>query len=632
MAVFPRIFGQPVPAREVVEELEEATVRFAGDAGDGMQLVSARFAAASRQSGNVVGTLPEPPAEIRAYAGTLANVCSFQVHISRRMEHTPGDVLHTLVALNPAALRANLDDLAPGGNLIVNTDGFTAKDLEAAGYAGNPLLDGSLQRFRLVSLPIDQLNLEAVREVNLSPREAQRCRNFYLLGFVCWLYERPLEPTLRWVREKYEKNPVLIEANSRALEAGHQQAQQERATRYRIGKAEMPPGRYRTITGTEALTAGVLTAAQLTGLPLVFSCFPVTPANELLHRLCEYPQSHVKLIQAEDELAALQFALGASFGGALGVAASSGPGLSLQGEALGLAVMSELPCVLIGMQRAGPATGMPSKVEQADLLQSLYGRPGECPLIVLAAATPSDGFSLFLDAVRLAVRYMTPVILLTDGYLARAAETWRVPAVADLPPLDVPQAARRGGDSAFLPYQRDERLARLWAPPGTAGFEHRTGGLEKENLTGNVSFEPLNHEAMVRTRALKIANAADEIPLLSVSAAEPADLLVLGWGSTLAAIQSAVRRCRGRGMPVVSAHLRHLHPLPKNTAEVLRRYGRVLIPELNAGQLRQVLRAACGVDAIGLNKIQGRPFLVSEIEREIETIFKLQISDCRLQI
>lgn len=605
------------PPRGAIVELDEATIRFAGDAADGMQLVGAQFAATSSRAGNVVCTLPDLPAEIRAITGTLANVSAFQVHFSSRPHHTPGGPLDALVAMNPAALNANLVDLSVNGILIVNADAFTPDNLEKAGFAFNPLQDDGLKSYTLHAIPMNQLNHEAVARVNLNAREAERCRNFFALGVVCWLYERSLDSTLQWVRATYAKNPAIIEASTRTLKAGYQHGETIGVVQRRVRKADIPPGPYRTITGNEALTAGLLAVPTQAKRPLVFACFPLTPANEVLHQMCDEKQPNVTVIQAEDDLAALQIAIGASFGGAIGVTATTGPGLSLQSDALGLAVISELPCVIIDIQRAGPSLGMPAKTEQADLLLALGGRHGECPLIVLAPATPSDCFSMALEAVRLAVRYMSPVVVLVDTYLARCAESWRIPSLAELPAIDMP-----AGSASALPYERDDRLSRPWIVPGTPDREHRTGGLEKEDRTGNVTFDPLNHAAMVKTRAKKIANVANEIPPLVVLGDEQADLLVVGWGSTFGAIESAVERCRRRGLSVALAHLRYLNPLPKNTGEVLKRHRKILVPELNAGQLCQVLRATYLVDPVSMSKVQGRAFLVGEIERKIEELIR----------
>jgi 2-oxoglutarate ferredoxin oxidoreductase subunit alpha len=619
-------YGAPAPSsapKGPIEERDAVTIRFAGDAGDGMQLVGTQFTTASAIHGNAVCTLPDHAAEIRAPVGTLAGVSGFQVHFSKHAIHTSGDRLNALVAMNPAALKANVSDLEPKGLLIVNTDGFTTDELDKAGYSTNPLSDGSLSSFRVLPMPMDQLNREAVSRVNLSPREADRCKNFFALGLVFWLFERPMEPTLRWIRDTYAKNPAMIEANTRTLNAGYRYGEMCPAlpVHYRVGKAEIPAGRYRNISGTDAMTLGLLTAAQLTKLSLIFASFPLVPANELLHKLCEYKQPNVKVIQAEDDLAAINLALGASFGGALGVTATTGPGLALQSETLGLAVMSELPCVVIDIQRAGPGNGMPSKTEQADLLQALHGRNGESPLIVLAVATPSDGFAVILEAVQLAIRHMTPVVVLADAYLIHSAERWQIPNLTDLAAIEVPHAAPVVGKD-FLPYERNERLARPWAVPGTPGLEHRTGGLEKEALTGNVSYDPANHEKMVAARARKIALVADDIPVLTAQGPTQGELLVLGWGSTFGAIAAAVERCQRKGLSVAAAHLRHLHPLPRNMGEVLKQYRKILVPELNAGQLCQILRATFLVDGVSLSKMHGQPFLVSEIERKIEEMLQ----------
>jgi 2-oxoglutarate ferredoxin oxidoreductase subunit alpha len=612
------------PPRGPVEDLDEVTIRFAGDAGDAMLLTGNQFGNASAACGNDVSTLPDPPAEIRAPAGSLAGVGALQVHFSRDAAHTPGDLLNALVAMNPAALRAHLADLEPGGILVVNADAFTLDNLQLAGYAANPLTDGSLKGYKLLAVPITTLNRAAVAPAKLTPRQADRCKNFFALGLACWLYERPVDPTLRWVQQKFAGNPSLVEAHGLTLLAGYAYGETTDAlpVHYRVAVAPLPPGRYRRVTGGEAMALGLTAAADRARLPLVYAGYPISPATDLLHRLCELKHFGVQAVVAEDEIAAINMALGAAYGGALGATATSGPGLSLKVETLGLAVMAELPLVVLDVQRAGPSTGLPTKTEQADLLMALFGRHGECPLPVLAVSSPSDGFAVALEAVRLAVRYMTPVLVLSEGYLANGAETWRVPAPDELPRIDVPRPAPRdpAANPPFLPYGRDERLARPWAVPGTAGLEHRTGGLEKEDPTGAVSYDPLNHEWMVQTRARKIAHIADDIPELAVDGPADGDLLVLGWGGTHGAIRAAVGRARRKRLAVASAHLRYLNPMPRNTAEVLRRYRKVLVPELNAGQLRLWLRATYLIDTIGLNKVQGRPFLVSEIERKIEAV------------
>jgi 2-oxoglutarate ferredoxin oxidoreductase subunit alpha len=610
-------------ARNKVEELDAVTIRFAGDSGDGMQLAGTQFTNASAILGNDISTLPDFPAEIRAPAGTLAGVSGFQVHFSKYDIHTPGDSLNTLVAMNPAALKTNLKDLETGGILIINSDAFGTGDLHKAGYKNNPLEDGSLKGYRLFQVPINKLNREAVAEVKLSPREADRCKNFFALGLVYWLYERPLEPTLRWIREKFAKNPAVLEANTRTLKAGYNYGETTDAmpVHYRVAKAEIKPGRYRKITGNEALALGLVTATQLADIPLVYASYPITPASDILHHLSDLKRYGVRTMQAEDEIAAIGMAIGASFGGAMGVTATSGPGICLKSEAIGLAVMTELPCVIVDVQRGGPSTGLPTKTEQADLLQAMFGRNGECPACIVAPCSPADCFNMTFEAIRLAISFMTPVFLLSDGYLANGAEPWLIPDPSKLPKITVrhPTEPNGNGNGAphFLPYKRDDRLVRQWAIPGTAGLEHRIGGLEKEDITGNVSYDPANHEHMIRTRAQKIANIANDIPELKVKGPEEGDLLVIGWGGTYGAITTAVERAQRKGYKIAAAHLRYLNPMPRNTGAVLKRYKKVLIPELNCGQLRMLLRATFLVDAAGLNKIQGRPFLVSEIEEKI---------------
>jgi 2-oxoglutarate ferredoxin oxidoreductase subunit alpha len=604
--------------------LESVTIRFCGDSGDGMQLAGTQFTNSSAILGNDISTLPDFPAEIRAPAGTLAGVSGFQVHFSSTDIHTPGDRLNTLVAMNPAALKTNLKDLEPGGILVVNSDAFGTGDLHKAGYKNSPLEDGSLKGYRLFRIPINTLNRAAVSEVKLSPREADRCKNFFALGLVYWLYERPLEPTLRWIRDKFGKNPAVLEANTRTLKAGYNYGETTETlpVHYKVSRAHLKPGKYRKITGNEALAIGLVSATSLANLPVVYASYPITPASDILHHLSDLKRFGVRTIQAEDEIAAMGMAIGASFGGALGVTATSGPGICLKSEAIGLAIMTELPCVIIDVQRGGPSTGLPTKTEQADLLQAMFGRNGECPACILAPCSPADCFAMMFEAARLAVSFMTPVILLSDGYLANGAEPWLIPRVEDLPKIKVshPLVANSNGngEARFLPYKRDDRLVRQWAIPGTAGLEHRIGGLEKEDVTGNVSYDPQNHEHMVKTRAKKIANIANDIPELRVVGPEEGDLLVIGWGGTYGSSITAVQRAQRKGYKVAQAHLRYLNPMPRNLGAVLKRYKKILVPELNAGQLRLLLRSEFLVDAVGLNKIQGRPFLVSEIEQKIE--------------
>jgi 2-oxoglutarate/2-oxoacid ferredoxin oxidoreductase subunit alpha len=604
--------------------LESATIRFAGDSGDGMQLAGTQFTNSSAILGNDISTLPDFPAEIRAPAGTLAGVSGFQVHFSSTEVFTPGDELDALVAMNPAALKTNIKDLKKGGILIVNSDAFTASDLHKAAYKESPLEDKSLREYHVYRVAINKLNREAVAEVKLSPREADRCKNFFALGLVYWLYERPLETTLRWIREKFSKNAAVLEANTRSLKAGYNYGETTEAlpVHYEVPPAAIKPGRYRKITGNEALALGLVAAGTKMKKDIVYAGYPITPASDILHNLAELKRYGVRTIQAEDEIAGVGMAIGAAFGGALGVTATSGPGICLKSEAIGLAVMTELPLLIIDVQRGGPSTGLPTKTEQADLLQAMYGRNGECPAAIVAPCSPADCFAMMIEAVRLAVAFMTPVFLLSDGYLANGAEPWLIPKPEDLPELKVvhPTGPNSNGDEPphFLPYKRDSRLVRQWALPGTPGLEHRIGGIEKQDVTGNVSYDPANHEHMVRTRAQKIANIANEIPLLDVAGPAEGDLLVIGWGGTYGAITSAVQRAQRKGQKVAQAHLRYLNPMPRNTGDVLKRYKKVLVPELNAGQLRMLLRAEFLVDAIGLNKIQGRPFLVSEIEAKID--------------
>jgi 2-oxoglutarate/2-oxoacid ferredoxin oxidoreductase subunit alpha len=603
-------------------ELLSVVVRLAGDAGDGMQLAGTQLGHTAALAGNGFYTLPDLPAEIRAPAGSLAGVSGFQIHFGSMDVHTPGDQLNALVAMNPAALKTHLKDLEPGGILIVNRDAFGAGELRKAGYSTHPLEDGSLAGYRLLAVPITALNRAALTDPRfpgsaalLSPREADRCKNFFALGLIYWLYERPLEPTLHWIQTKLAGNPAILEANRRSLHAGYNYGETTELVPvpYRVPAAAVAPGRYRKVTGHEAMALGLVAAAEKTRVPLFFAGYPSTPSGELLHRLVGLKRFGVKVFQAEDEIAALGSALGAAFGGALAATASSGPGLSLKSEGLGLAVMTELPLVVIDYQRAGPSTGLPSKTEQADLLQAMFGRHGECPVAVLAPCSPADCFVTVYQAARLAVRAMTPVLVLADGLIASAAEPWRIPRVDELPPIPLPRPLE---GQPFRPYQRDERLTRPWAVPGTPGLEHRIGGLEKDPA-GDVSYDPLNHEAMVRTRAARLTRLAEELPALMADGPDEGDLLLVGWGGTFGAIRTAVQRARRQGLSVAHAHLRYLHPMPANTGDLLRRYRKVLVPELNSGQLLLLLRAAFLVDAMGLNKVQGRPFQVREIEEAI---------------
>ncbi len=616
------------------EEVESVTIRFAGDSGDGMQLAGTQFTNTSALAGNDIATFPDFPAEIRAPAGTLAGVSGFQVHFAATDIHTPGDALDALVAMNPAALKTNLRDLQPGGILVLNTDGFGVSDLEKAKYKTNPLEDGSLKGYKVIRVPVTKMTREAVAECKLSTREADRCKNFFALGLVYWMYERSLEPTLKWIRDKFAKNPQYVEANIRALRAGYNYGDtvEVMPVQYKVAKARITPGTYRKITGNEAIVLGLVAATQLANKQLVYASYPITPASSVLEGLADLRRFGVKTFQAEDEIAAVGVAIGASYGGAVGVTGTSGPGVCLKSEAIGLAVMTELPLVIVDVQRGGPSTGLPTKTEQADLLQAMFGRNGECPVAILAAQTPVDCFEMAFEAVRIATRFMCPVFLLSDGYLANGSEPWKMPALEKLPRIEVRNPtqsnsegwsgagheAGNGEATRFLPYRRDELLARPWAVPGTPGLEHRIGGIEKQDVTGNVNYEPGNHEHMVKTRAQKIENIAQTIPDLAVIGEADAELLVIGWGGTYGSITTAVERCRRKGMKVAQAHLRYLNPMPKNTPEVLKKFKKILVPELNNGQLSWLLRAKYLAPAEGLNKIQGRPFLVSEIEAAIE--------------
>ncbi|MFQ5428693.1 MAG: 2-oxoacid:acceptor oxidoreductase subunit alpha [Phycisphaerae bacterium] len=611
------------PAHKPVEDLSDVTVRFVGDSGDGMQLTGTQFTRSSAIFGNDISTFPDYPAEIRAPAGSLAGVSGFQVHFSSHDVHTPGDRVDTLVAFNPAALKTNIGDVREGGLLIVNEDAFGKTDLRKAGYEGNPLDDDSMRRFKVHRVPISRLTREALKDTGLSTKQIDRCKNFFALGLVSWLYGRPLEPISSWIDAKFGKSPAVADANKKVLTAGHAYGETCELfhSSYRVSRASLPPGRYRRVSGNEAVSLGLIAAAQLAGKELFYGSYPITPASDILHTLAAYKHYGVKTFQAEDEIAAMTAVLGAAFAGDIAVTGTSGPGLALKGEAIGLGVMTELPAVIINVQRGGPSTGLPTKTEQADLLQAVFGRNGECPVVVLAASSPADCFDAAIEACRLAVQFMTPVILLSDGYIGNGEEPWAIPKVSDLPRIEVRHPAENNGNGGgFLPYLRNKDLVRPWALPGTPGLEHRIGGLEKQDVTGNVNHDAENHQHMVMTRAKKIANVANQIPEQAVLGPERGDLLVLGWGGTAGAIRSAVERVQRQGRAVACAHLRYLNPFPRNLGAVLANYKQVLIPELNAGQLLLMIRAHYLVDAIGLDKIQGKPFLISEIETKINEL------------
>ena len=602
-----------------LEELDTVTIRFAGDSGDGMQLTGTQFTNTSAIVGNDISTLPDFPAEIRAPAGSLPGVSGFQLNFSSHDIRTPGDQANVLVAMNPAALKVNLADLDEGGTIIINTDEFTKENLERAAYKSNPLEDGSLAGYRVHQLPISTLNRNALKgTVQLSRKEIDRSKNFFALGVLYWLYDRPLEPTLNWINAKFKKNPELAKANEVALKTGYNFAETTEVftTHYTVKKAVIAPGRYRKITGNEATAIGFVTAAELAGRPLFYGSYPITPASDILHELARHKNFGVKTFQAEDEIAAVCAAIGASFTGHVGLTGTSGPGVALKQEAIGLAVMTELPLVIINVQRGGPSTGLPTKTEQADLFQAVWGRNGECPAIVIAPATPADCFAMAIEAVRLAFKYMVPVFYLSDGYLANGAEPWAVPALDKLPRIEVKFAT---DPNNFMPYARDEvTLARPWALPGTPGLEHRIGGIEKQNITGNVNYDPENHHLMVKLRQEKVDRAVDDVPPVKVFGDKTGKVLVLGWGSTYGSITSAVEKMRGEGKSVSSAHLRHLNPFPANLGEVLSGFETVVIPEMNLGQLCTMIRARYLIDAVPFSKVKGRPFQIREIMRKVE--------------
>jgi 2-oxoglutarate ferredoxin oxidoreductase subunit alpha len=622
--------------RHPTVELDRVVIRFAGDSGDGMQLTGTQFTSVSALFGNDTATLPDFPAEIRAPAGTLAGVSAFQVHISDHDILTPGDAPSVLVAMNPAALKANLGALVPGGTLIVNVDAFDDRALEKAGYAANPLTDGTLAGYTVYEVPMTSLTMEVGKEAGVKPRDAERSKNFFALGLVCWLYSRPTEPVLSWMAGRFKADPLVLDANTRAFKAGYHFGETAELfeSNYQVRPAPLAPGVYTNVTGNTALAWGLIAASQRSGLPLFLGSYPITPASDILHELSKHKHFGVRTLQAEDEIAGIGAAIGAAFGGALGVTTTSGPGIDLKAESVGLAVSLELPLVVVDIQRGGPSTGLPTKTEQSDLLHAMYGRHGEAPVPIVAAKTPSHCFEAAMEAVRIAVTYRTPVFLLSDGYLANGSEPWRLPEVDDLPVIDPALAgpsgdgaaapwADEGGDGAapFRPYRRDpETLARPWAVPGTPGLEHRIGGLEKADVTGDVSYDPANHERMVHLRAAKVAAVAASVPPVEVDddrGPGGSAVLLLGWGSTYGAIGAAVRRLRARGCSAAHAHLVHLNPFPLNLGEVLRSYPRILVPECNLGQLAKMVRAEFLVDARSLTKVQGQPFRAAEIEAAV---------------
>lgn len=601
-----------------LKNLDEVTIRFAGDSGDGMQLTGLQFANTTAIVGNDLITFPDFPAEIRAPAGTLFGVSGFQIHFGAREISTPGDRCDVLVAMNPAALKVNLRNLKDGGIIIVNEGGFNEKNLKLAGYNSNPLTDGSLSKYQLHVVDITKLTRNALADMSLSSKVVERSKNFFALGMMYWMYSRPLEPTIKWIQDKFKKTPELAEANTRVLKAGYAFGETTEifAVRYEVKPAPLKPGKYRNITGNEATALGLIAASVKSGLELFLGSYPITPASEILHELSIHKNFHVKTFQAEDEIAGITSAIGASYGGALGVTTTSGPGMALKTEAMGLAVMLELPLVICNVQRGGPSTGLPTKTEQADLMQAIYGRNGEAPIPVIAAATPADCFNTVFEACRIALKYMTPVIFLSDGYLANGSEAWHIPSVDSL--LDISPKFRTNPEG-FYPYLRDEKtLSRPWAIPGTPGLEHRIGGLEKQHITGNVSYDAENHEFMVKMRQAKVERIADDIPLAKVEGDEKGELLIVSWGSTYGATRIAVENKRREKKSVSHLHLKYLNPFQRNLGEILYNFKRILIPELNLGQLSILIQAKYCVPVVTLSKVQGQPFKSFEIEKKID--------------
>ncbi len=602
-------------------ELSDVTVRFAGDSGDGMQLTGMQFTNTTALVGNDLSTLPDYPAEIRAPIGTTYGVSGFQLHFSSMDIQTPGDSPDVLVAMNPAALKVNVKDLKHNAYIIININAFDSKNLKLAGYETNPLEDGSLEGYNVIQVPLSKLTNKALEASGLSAKEIGRCKNFFALGMMYWLYSRPFEPTLKWIKDKFKDSPLIGSANEKALMAGYYFGENTElfTTRYQVEPAKLPKGVYRNISGNEALAIGFVTASVKSGLPLFLGSYPITPASDILHELSKHKNFGVRTFQAEDEIAAITASIGAAFTGALAITTTSGPGLALKTEAVGLAVMTELPIIIIDVQRGGPSTGLPKKTEQSDLQQAINGRNGEAPVVVIAPSTPAECFNMALEAARLATKYMVPVLYLSDGYIANGSEPWLIPNPEEIPEISVKFRTEKEG---FAPYLRDENLTRPWALPGTPGLEHRLGGLEKANISGNVSYDPENHEFMVRLRAQKVKNIENDIPELEVTGDIDADLLVIGWGGTFGSISEAVTRVRKNGKKVAQAHLKYLNPFPKNTEEVLKRYKHIVCPELNMGQLAKFLKAEYLVDIDSFTKIQGLPFKSSEIETKIENVLK----------
>ncbi len=607
------------------QELESVVIRFAGDSGDGMQLTGTQFTNTAALFGNDLATFPDFPAEIRAPQGTLAGVSGFQIHFGATAIHTPGDQSDVLVAMNVAALKANLKNLKMGGVIIANSDGFDAKNLRLANVpeAENPLLDGSLDAYDLKTIDVTKITRSALADSGLGVKEIDRCKNMFVLGLIYWMYHRSMESSIKFIQTKFAKNEAVMQANLKVLQAGwnYGETTEMFANRYNVAPAKMQPGVYRSIMGNEAVAMGIIAASVQSKLPVFYGTYPITPASDVLHELSKHKAFGVKTFQAEDEIAGICAAIGASFGGNLAVTGSSGPGIALKTEAIGLATMLELPLVIINVQRAGPSTGLPTKTEQADLLQSFYGRNGECPVLIVAAQSPADCFHMSFEACKLALNHMIPVFFLSDGYIANGSEPWKFPTQDALPPIDVKFAVHNPERAKFLPYERDEKLARPWAIPGTPGLEHRIGGLEKQHITGNISYDPANHEFMVKLRQEKIDQVANYIPEQQIdNGPSSGDVLILGWGGTYGALKTATAKLIEEGHSVAHTHLRYLNPFPKNLGTLLSQYKKVVVPELNNGQLVKIIRDKYFIDAIPFNKIQGQPFMAHEVIQQIKNI------------
>ena len=616
--------AQAAPAQQREHDrkgVEGVVIRFAGDSGDGMQLTGERFTSATAFFGNDLATLPDYPAEIRAPAGTIPGVSAFQIHFSDHDILTPGDQPGVLVAMNPAALKANADDLIHGGLLIVNKDAFEKRNLEKAGYDANPLEDGSLGKYQTYEVSMTSMTQEAVKDIGLNKKEAGRCKNMFALGLISWMYGRPLEPTVVWLEQKFAKKPQIARANVAALKAGHAFGETAELTAYEVKPAVLAPGRYRRITGNQGIAYGLITASVQAKLPLFLGSYPITPASDILHELSRYKNFGVRTVQAEDEIGAVGMALGAAFAGHLGVTTTSGPGLDLKSETIGLAISLELPLIVVDIQRGGPSTGLPTKTEQSDLLHAMYGRHGEAPLPIIAPYSPASCYWAAIESARIAIKYMTPVILLSDGYLANGAEPWRIPSIEKIPNIAGSFLTQPNVGDQFWPYLRDdETLARPWAIPGTPGLEHRIGGLEKADGTGNISYDPENHELMTKLRAAKIKAIEEDVDPLEWDGDADARVLVLGWGSTYGSIGAACRRLRARGKKIARAQLRHMNPFPQNLGEVLARFDKIVIPEMNTGQLATLIRSEFLIDVISINQIKGTPFKARDLEQQLEEL------------